>query len=288
MREAAPQTLAARHRARAEALVARRDPRLHAFFAYIFRRAIRADFHALRLDRESVVPEPDAPHLVIYANHPSWWDAALYNVLHPMLFGRRPGFAPLDAAMLEQYRFMGRIGAIGVDQSTRAGAAAFLSTCAYVMEAPERMLWVAAQGEFADARRRPLALRPGLAHLAARAPQAQFVPLAVEYTFWDERTPEALIRFGLPVPASELVSLGKAEGATRLEAALTETLDALAENAISRDPARFRTLLSGRVGVGGVYDLWRRARALASGRRFEAAHNPAAHRPTPGEAEGAP
>ena len=42
--------------------------------------------------------------------------------------------------------------------------------------------------------------------------------------------------------------------------------------AISRDPARFAELVSGKTGVGGVYDLWRRVRALITGRRFDPSH----------------
>ena len=53
---------------------------------------------------------------------------------------------------------------------------------------------------------------------------------------------------------------------------LTETLDGLAEEAISRDPARFRTLVLGRTGVGGTYDITRRLKAWVSGRKFDSAH----------------
>jgi hypothetical protein len=49
-------------------------------------------------------------------------------------------------------------------------------------------------------------------------------------------------------------------------------MDRLAEDAQSRDPQAFSCLVSGTVGVGGVYDLWRRAKAWLSGRRFVAAH----------------
>ena len=61
------------------------------------------------------------------------------------------------------------------------------------------MLWITAEGSFTDARTRPVRLRPGLAHLARRVPGATIVPLALEYPFWDERTPEALCRFGTPM-----------------------------------------------------------------------------------------
>ena len=41
---------------------------------------------------------------------------------------------------------------------------------------------------------------------------------------------------------------------------------------IAREPERFRELVAGRKGIGGIYDLWRRLRALVAGRRFDPAH----------------
>ena len=49
-------------------------------------------------------------------------------------------------------------------------------------------------------------------------------------------------------------------------------MDILAQESMTRDPALFRPLLRGVAGIGGIYDLWRRARAWSSGRRFDAAH----------------
>ena len=53
---------------------------------------------------------------------------------------------------------------------------------------------------------------------------------------------------------------------------LQNTMDRLAEDAIARDPEKFDTILQGAVGIGGIYDLWRRARAAARGERFTAEH----------------
>jgi DNA-binding FadR family transcriptional regulator len=58
-------------------------------------------------------------------------------------------------------------------------------------------------------------------------------------------------------------------------AALAATMDRLAEDAIARDPARFATLLQGREGMGGIYDIWRKARAALRGERFDPRHHPA-------------
>ena len=54
-----------------------------------------------------------------------------------------------------------------------------------------------------------------------------------------------------------------------LGAWLEAAQDALAAEAIARDPSRFELLVGGKAGVGGVYDLWRRLRALVRGERFE-------------------
>jgi hypothetical protein len=49
-------------------------------------------------------------------------------------------------------------------------------------------------------------------------------------------------------------------------------MDRLSADSMTRDPARFEPLLSGEAGVGGVYDLWRRAKALVRGERFHPQH----------------
>ncbi len=158
---------------------------------------------------------------------------------------------------------MRRIGIFGIEPGTRGGAAEFLSVGAGILADPRRMLWVTAQGRFSDPRERPIGVRPGVARLLRRVPGAVALPLAVEYPFWTEKSPEALARFGRPQREPD-----------GLEMALTETMDRLAEDALARDPARFATVLEGSAGIGGVYDLGRRARAALRGERFRPEHLP--------------
>ena len=51
-----------------------------------------------------------------------------------------------------------------------------------------------------------------------------------------------------------------------------DALSVIAADAISRERERFRPLVEGRQGVGGVYDLWRRLRARLHGERFQPGH----------------
>ena len=57
------------------------------------------------------------------------------------------------------------------------------------------LLCITAEGSFTDGRVRPVILRPGLAHLARRMPGAVFLPLALEYCFWNESRPECAASF---------------------------------------------------------------------------------------------
>lgn len=256
---------------RREAQIPRRSPAAWAFIGLYFERYLRRHLNALRIARWGL-PESGGGAIVVYSNHPAWWDAAVYVLLARRLFPRHECFAPIDAAMLAKYGFFARIGAFGLDLESPRGAATFLRTGAAILAQPDRALWVTAQGRFADPRERPLGLRAGIARLAEKAPGASYLPLAIEYAFWTERGAEALAAFGRPVPAAELLALPREARLARLEADLARTMDRLAADAVAREPERFRTLLDGRRGIGGVYDLWRRGRAALQGRSFDPAH----------------
>jgi 1-acyl-sn-glycerol-3-phosphate acyltransferase len=257
-------------------------PRRWNWLIWAFRRYavrfVRKHFHAVRLSKAGApFPVTDEPILVVL-NHPSWWDPMIGIVLSREL-NPRDQFAAIDAVAVEQYRFFKRLGFVGVDQHSLRGAASFLRTGAALLSEPRRAFWVTAQGRFADARERPLALQPGVGHLAARMTHGRVIPVALEYAFWTERTPEALVRLGAPLNVADHANLTGKQWLALIEGALTSALDALNAEAMARDPAAFRTLLDGRTGVGGVYDWWRRVKARVRGERFDPAHAPEGDRP---------
>ncbi len=243
------------------------------FSCYLGLRLARA-FHAVRQSGTLAELPRDRP-VIVYGNHPSWWDPALYMVLADGLFRGRPGFGPMDQESLARYGFFRRLGVFGIDKRSVAGARRFLEVARDVLEGcrgpgGRAMIWVTAEGDFTDPRQRPLALRAGIAHLARVVPDALLLPLAAEYVFWNESRPELLFRFGPPLEADP--SLRPAEWMQRLQDALAREMDTLAADSMSREAARFRSILRGSAGSDVVYDLYRSGRALLSGRRFSAAH----------------
>ncbi|MCW8085866.1 lysophospholipid acyltransferase family protein [Sabulicella glaciei] len=253
--------------------VALRDERFVRFFDRAFSRFFARRMRALRVARWGMPEAPEGVPLVIFANHPSWWDGVSFLLLARRLFPGRQGFVPMDAAALARYGFMRRIGVFGIERNSARGAAAFLRTARTVLAHPSHMLWMNAPGRFSDARERPVPIAPGLSHLPEIAPGAVFLPLALEYPFWGERAAEALAAFGPPIPASELLALDRAARAERMRAALEAAMDRLAEDAIGRDPARFRALTEAQEGMGGIYGLWQRLRARLRGEAFDPRHD---------------
>ena len=252
--------------------VAERSSRLNWAFGWYLSWYFYRRFNAVRVARAGLPLAWAGRPVIVFGNHPSWWDPAFYIFLCVRLFPGRAGFGPMDASALEQYGVLRKMGVFGVDQSSPRGAAQFLTTSLRILSTPGTSLWITGEGHFTDTRQRPIRLRPGLAHLARRRPDAVFLPLALEYAFWNESKPEALALFGLPVAAPADSSV--AGWTAQLEQALTRAMDDLTQLSMAREAAPFVSLVHGGAGVGGIYDLYRRGRAWAAGRRFNPAHEP--------------
>ena len=254
-------------------LPSRQDWLLRWFTWYCRAFYIPKAFTALRLARAShVVTTPHEIPLVVVCNHPSWWDPVVCAALSAR-WPDRTSYAPMDVRALKAYPMFGRLGFFPVEPGSVASARAFLETGSVILSTPGTLLWITAQGEFADPRRRPLELRGGLGHLLRRCERCVIVPLAIEYTFWNERLPEALVCFGEPLEVTDGKALSAADWTSKITRSLLSTMDALAALAIKRDPAEFETIVAGRTGVGGVYDWLRQIMSWCRGRRFVAGHD---------------
>ena len=236
---------------------------------------VRRHFHAVRL-LKSHAPAADFGQLplVVFLNHASWWDPVICLLLAARFFRQRTSYAPIDARALQRYKFLSKLGFFPVEMASARGAAAFLQKASALLESRERMLWVTPQGKFTDVRTRPVSMQRGLAHLAGRTGPAVFLPLAIEYTFWEERTPEVLLAFGTPLFTQQHQnSCGSDDWAGAFERTLQDTQDMLALAAQRRQAEEWEVLLRGATGTTPVYDAWRRVRASIGRERFQREHS---------------
>jgi 1-acyl-sn-glycerol-3-phosphate acyltransferase len=72
--------------------VALRSPAMCRFFAEVMDRQMRRSFRAVRLARPGAPRLPEGRPVVVYSNHPSWWDPAFFIVLAPRLFPDRESY----------------------------------------------------------------------------------------------------------------------------------------------------------------------------------------------------
>lgn len=237
------------------------------------RRYVRRHFHSLRVSKTVQPPANLQGPLVVYSNHASWWDPLVGLLLAREYFPGRPVFAPMDAAALERYGFFKRLGVFGVEQGTPRGAVHFLRTAHTILSDSQAILWLTPQSRFADVRERPVGFKPGIGHLPNRFPRLQFLPVAIEYVFWEERLPEILVRFGEAYETrAEEMQLDTRVWTDFFAGKLAETQDALAAEARQRNSHAFRNLLRGGAGVGVMDDCWRALKARWRGRTFQSEH----------------
>ena len=237
---------------------------------------IRRHFHAVRLlnppDGRSPIPDIVDEPVLLYTNHPSWWDPLIFLSVAQKLFPDRLNYGPIDSTALGRYSFLEKIGFLGIEPDSWKGAARFLRLAKAALERPDVFFWVTAQGDFVDPRYRPVTIKPGVGHAAAVAKRGLIIPFALEYPFWNERLPEAIVSFGEPHRIDQHTKHDADEWNQILAASLEETQNELRDAAISRNPNAFTELASGTVGIGGAYDIIRRIRSTLSGKTFNPAH----------------
>jgi 1-acyl-sn-glycerol-3-phosphate acyltransferase len=241
------------------------------FVAYL-RFFFRRHFHAVRLLKVALPESLDGWPLLVCLNHPSWWDPLFALYLSQRFFGNRRNYGPVASAGISKYSFFERLGFFGIDAHSATGTARFLRIGESVLSRSDGAFWVTAQGRFTDARIRPITFQSGVGYLAHRMTRFAMLPLALEYSFWEERTPEALLCFGEPIYVEAGSEKTAAEWAQVFAQRLEQTQDLLARSGINRQVSNFETLIKGRAGIGGVYDLWRAFKARIAGKPFRREH----------------
>jgi 1-acyl-sn-glycerol-3-phosphate acyltransferase len=221
------------------------------------RRYFRRHFGSVMVANATLLENAQRP-LVVYTNHSSWWDLMLRVLLARTFMPQYRHYAPMGKEALEHYPILKKIGMFPIDTSSGVAIDSFLRTSEAILK-DGGVLWLTPQARFADTREFPLRFKPGLAMLATRVPGLTLLPLAVEYTHWDERLPEALSRVGEPIVFAAPPT-NREQVTLQLETALGATMLELQRDSVSRDSSRFQTILRGARGVGSVYGLLQRRR----------------------------
>ncbi len=235
-------------------------------------RMVRKNFHCFAvqgLENLSSIASSNSS-LVVYANHIGWWDPIVAMLLRKKYMPDRVFYAPIDAKALEAYAVFRQLGFYGLKLDTFAGASEFLKASRALLADPKSSVWITPEGDFCDCRDQDRPFMPGLAHLAATTSNTIFVPLAIEYPFWQEPKPMIATRFGEPLSFAPGVS--KAHCGTKIFESMRETQRQLAQSVMRRNFSEFEFVVAPKSQRLGLYDNLRAWKAWFQGRSFDPSH----------------
>lgn len=185
----------------------------------------------LYLDKNHILRLQQSHRVVVYSNHPSFWDPMLLALLTEKLWPGRAVLSAIDSAALRWHPYFHGLGFFGVQPDQPAGLRALLRTVGHLWSRPApSCLVVTPEGHFSPRDGRPLELRRGLAAALwrHRAISVLLVPVALDYfnPIW-QGTPRILV--GEPFTVSDRPAGSLDELNDTLRTALQATLDRLTQ-----------------------------------------------------------
>lgn len=175
-------------------------------FRSVSRWLARALFASVRLHGAAGTRAADHGPVVVYSNHPSFWDPVILGLATERLWPERAILAAIEPGALEQHRYFQGLGFFPLSP-TAAGFRRLATICQGLREQPGCCLVVTPEGRFTPPGESP-ALRRGLALALARwgQPDWQLVPLALRYELGAQPRPRVDVAWGEPRLLGDLPS----------------------------------------------------------------------------------
>ena len=194
-------------------------------FLSISKFLLKRVFHRLDLALQEDLAVSPGP-LVVYSNHPSFWDPLTTVLAVQSLWPDHKLFGPIEGEALRKHWYFEGLGFFGIQTSSVAGYRRFIQTSqAILSEVNQACLLLTPEGTFADPAARPLQLKRGLAQLLATFAEPPSVyPLAVDYRLGAAAKPTAWLTLGRALRFEP--EMGAAEIQTLLTERLAQTMDA--------------------------------------------------------------
>jgi hypothetical protein len=127
--------------------------------------------------------------VVLYANHPDFWDPIVCALVCKSLLPTHQVFAPIDSEALKTHWYFRGLGFFSVHQNSVRGLRDFLRVGESILRNVERpCLILTPEGRFTDPAQRPVVFRRGLSTLLHRVKCVPAHPLALDYLTTGDET----------------------------------------------------------------------------------------------------
>lgn len=219
-----------------------------AIYHLLIRPAIWHNFARVWVQIHGRLPRTrDAP-LIIYANHPSWWDGYMMALLQQTLLpSPLKLFLMMDETQLRRFPFFSWCGAFSINLDERKQTLRSLHYITQILRnATPSALVIFPQGAIVPNDQRPLRIMPGMAHMVQQLGGAWLYPIAMRYEFRGEQHAEAFLRLG---PLWWAAPDTKPTLTHTIAQHLVTSVDALRDACISEQLDDFRILMHGKPGI---------------------------------------
>lgn len=214
---------------------AQKDPLKDGVLYWYLKRMLRSNFHSVRASGVEHLRGLEATRPVIaFANHSNWWDGVLIFFLSRFQ-PKKDFYCMMEEKQMRHYKFLSWLGAFSVDLENSLRAAGTIRYTCGLLKKNRTMIWIFPQGEMGSPHE-PIEPRPGIDFLAKRFPNAQMLPMVMEFGFEREQHPVAYLKIGKPYVAAE-------NSDERIETELSGLLNSLNAEVKDRNFSEYETLL---------------------------------------------
>jgi 1-acyl-sn-glycerol-3-phosphate acyltransferase len=203
----------------------RRDLYVRRFLA-VARLLARWRFSKIDLKQQLHQRNIDGP-LVLYANHPGFWDPIVCGLVSQAIFPQHHIYAPIDEAALKTHWYFNGLGFFGVEKDSVAGLRDFRGIGSAILSSVTKpCLIVTPEGRFTTPEERPIQFKRGLAYLLSTLEGRGFtaIPLALDYRKANDSRTVVWAYLGEPLIVKKKICRKtlQSELETRLEKSLDE------------------------------------------------------------------
>ncbi len=172
--------------------------------------------------------------IVIYCNHPSFWDPVILATIHRVMLPDHAPFTPIDETALKRHWYFHGLGFFGIPLSSTAGYRRFREVFDATVSHPEKSCFIVTpQGRFSNNLIRPIVLQRGLSGaLMKTESDLCVVPLALDYSHSQASGRSASALLGGPVNWKQYQA--QSDGLSKLHRELERRLEIVLDQLMKR------------------------------------------------------
>lgn len=223
-------------------LEANKNAFLGKIFAIYNRNLLKRRFQSLQvsgsdflLNRHKNVP------LIIYCNHSSWWDGLIAFQISFEL--GLDSFLMMEEKHLKKLFLFRKLGAFSVvREKPREAFESINYSVKLLTENSNRTLWIFPQGEILPNDLRPIVFFGGLTKIIKKTEKCLLASLSIRYEFLGQFKPQIFVKIEKPEMISTDSGFNSKQMTKNFAEQLTENLDSLKTDVISRNFADYKSI----------------------------------------------